>query len=285
MRLVISFSGGETSAYMLWLILSCYAAGYTEIIVVFANTGQEHEATLEFVRDVAAHFGVTVVWLEAVTFPEEGRSSGHRIVSFETASRNGEPFEQMISKYGIPNKAYPHCTRELKRNAINSYVASLGWEKGTYQMAVGIRADEAGRLSGTAEKDGLVYPLCHWRLTDKIDVNNFWESQPFRLHLRSHQGNCSWCWKKSEKKLMRLIHETPHIFEFPRRMEATHGLSGHNVDGTPRVFFRQNMSTDALFEAYRHLQQDGWQDDMFELGDEDQAAGCTESCEAWGEAA
>jgi len=36
------------------------------------------------------------------------------LVTFETASRNGEPFEEMIQKYGITNMQSPQCTRNLK---------------------------------------------------------------------------------------------------------------------------------------------------------------------------
>lgn len=43
-NLVISFSGGETSAYMTHLLLSKYRVWYREVVVVFANTGQEMEA-------------------------------------------------------------------------------------------------------------------------------------------------------------------------------------------------------------------------------------------------
>ena len=47
-RLFISFSGGRTSAYMARRLLRDRPAD-TEIVTVFANTGQEDERTLEFV--------------------------------------------------------------------------------------------------------------------------------------------------------------------------------------------------------------------------------------------
>src|ERR1700693_4621625 len=60
-RCLVSFSGGETSAYMThWLLKQ---KPYDEYLVVFANTGQENEATLEFVRQCDEHFGFHTVWI------------------------------------------------------------------------------------------------------------------------------------------------------------------------------------------------------------------------------
>ena len=119
MTLVISFSGGETSAFMLNLLLQTFKAGklddkYTDIKVVFANTGQEHEQTLIFVKRVAEYFNVDVTWIESRQNFNIKKSSSYSVVDFRTADRTGEVFKNMIRKYGIPNPAYLHCTRELK---------------------------------------------------------------------------------------------------------------------------------------------------------------------------
>lgn len=107
---VISFSGGRTSAYMLWRVLQANQGLPDEAIVCFANTGKEEEATLEFVRDCEKNWGVEIHWLEY-------RNSEQKFerVSFETASRNGEPFEALITKKNyLPNMVARFCTQELK---------------------------------------------------------------------------------------------------------------------------------------------------------------------------
>ena len=47
--LVISFSGGRTSGYLTKRLLE-EKSKWKDVIVIFANTGQEHEKTLEFIN-------------------------------------------------------------------------------------------------------------------------------------------------------------------------------------------------------------------------------------------
>lgn len=275
-KLFISFSGGQTSGYMTHKILAERSHKY-DIQVVFANTGQENEETLAFVNACNLYWDLDVTWVEAVTHHHDRRGCTHRIVDFETASRNGEPFEDMIRKYGIPNKAYPHCTRELKLNPMTSYIKSLGWTD--YYTAVGIRTDEARRRAKNATSKGVSYPLIDWWPTDKSEVNDFWAAMPFGLGLEEHQGNCKWCWKKSFRKHFQLLAENPVQYDFPERMEHEYPTAGHNVDGTPRVFFRQNFSTQRLRAMQAIIGSD--YDQMPARPDE--SDGCSESCDIYAE--
>lgn len=282
MDLVISFSGGETSAYMAQWLKANKAKDYDRVFCVFANTGQENEETLEFVDQCDKYFGLNVHWIEASVNHGQRIGTEHQPVSFESASRRGEPFEQVIRKYGIPNKAYPHCTRELKLNPIKSWLNSMGITD--YRMAIGIRADEIDRMQSDAKEKGLIYPLVNLYMT-KPKVNEFWQAMPFRLDLKGYQGNCKWCWKKSLRKHLTLMNESPEIYDFPERMEHEHGLSGHNVDGTKRVFFRNGVSTKELRELakkpFTPAEDDARiypQPTLFDF-DLDAAGGCSESCE------
>lgn len=276
-RLFASFSGGRTSAFMTKWLLDNKSDEY-DIKVVFANTGQEHEKTLEFVHRCDEEFGFGTVWVESVAHPGVKKSSSHRIVDFASASRSGEPFEAVIAKYGIPNASFPHCTRELKLNPMYSYMASIGWESGSYETAIGIRTDETRRVSATAGGARIVYPLIDWIPTDKIDVNDWWDEQAFNLEIQEHQGNCTWCWKKSFSKHFRLIEESPEIYDFPRRMELEHGLTGAGSERGARVFFRRETSTDALFRYAKIgavVIVDARQMNL------DLDGGCSESCELY----
>lgn len=280
--LVVSFSGGETSAYMAKWLMANKSQDYNRIFCVFANTGQENEETLEFVDRCDKEFSLNVHWIEAVVHHDKRKGTTHRPVDFKTASRNGGPFEEVIKKYGIPNKAYPHCTRELKLGPIRDWLQTAGIVD--YHMAIGIRADEIDRMQADAKAKGLIYPLVKLGVT-KPDVNLFWSKQPFRLDLKGYQGNCKWCWKKSLRKHLTLINESPESYSFPERMESLYGLSGHNVDGNKRVFFRNNLATKDLRDlakgAFTKAEDDSViypQPNLFGF-DLDASGGCSESCE------
>ena len=285
-RLALSFSGGETSAYMLLWARKNLFPQYDEWVVTFANTGQENEQTLEFVKRVQDYADIPVVWVEAVVHHGKRKGSTHRVVDFDTASREGEPFEEVIKKYGIPNRTFQPCTRELKTNPMRSYLRGLGWDVGEYDTAIGIRADEQNRVSPQAKKQRLVYPLVHARPVTKPEINAFWESMAFRLELTGYQGNCKWCWKKTLRKHLTLITETPEIYEFPERMERMYRFHGARLEGDkePRRFFRGNLTVQDLRDLAAQPGWDAFEDDSrvypksLKL-DLDVGEGCVDSCE------
>lgn len=292
-RLCISFSGGETSALMTKLIHERWGNRYSEIVTVFANTGQENEETLEFVHQCERHFGWDVVWLEAVVDPEHGKGTSFRVTDFADADRDGDVFESVIAKFGIPGPGFPHCTRELKQRPITSYLRSIGWSSGSYDTAIGIRVDEFDRMTADASQKGLIYPLVSpWHLR-KVDVNEFWSSQPFRLNLKGYQGNCKWCWKKSLRKHLTMARETPEVFDFPERMETTYPLAGPNPLGQTKRFFRERrtvadikaLAATTQFESAADDARE-YQIDIFSELALDLGGGCDDGCEVdFGEAA
>lgn len=250
-KLAISFSGGRTSAYMLLHCLKHMADH--ETVITFANTGCEHEATLDFVNKVDQLIGGRVVWLEADISPVHGEGSKHRIVTYETASRKGEPFEDAVAKYGIFGPSHPQCTSRLKTEIMEHYIKTVvGWPFGkklNHKTAIGIRFDELRRRNKRADDFGFIYPLIDAQITKDM-VLSFWENQPFDLELPGeHYGNCTWCWKKSQRKLMTLAVEQPEIFDFPKEMDRKYETHKAKNDAGVRRFFRKNMTADDIFKA------------------------------------
>jgi hypothetical protein len=249
-KLLVSFSGGETSGFMLNWILNNWSDKY-EIKVVFANTGEENDETLEFVQRCSEYFNVHVTWIEAVFHKEYRVGTTHKVVDFETAERSNRLFLEMSEVYGIPNRSFPHCNRELKLYPIKSYMRSIGWK--TYDTAIGIRVDEIDRVSSKRKELNLVYPLVTDKRMTRQHINFWWSQQPFRLELKGYQGNCKTCWKKSDRKLWTIAKETPEKFDSFLQVEKEYSLvvpASRDNNGDPVFFFRRNRSAkDVLKES------------------------------------
>jgi len=212
--IIVSFSGGRTSAYMSWWLINNMSWLY-EFKFVYANTGQEHPKTLEFIDKVDKFLGLKLTWLEAVVHHNKRKASTHKVVSYATASRTGDVFEEVIKKYGLPKMGWMHCTRELKINPIQSWMKAEGYKDA--RRALGIRFDEFRRVKN--DKD-YIYPLATILKTTKEDVLNFWKNQSFDLEITEEQGNCWFCYKKSDKKLHKIATETPEAFTWIHEMES-----------------------------------------------------------------
>lgn len=279
-NLFISFSGGETSAFMAQYLIK--QGKYDNIICAFANTGQENEQTLEFIEKCDKHFDLKTVWLEAKINQQLGIGTKWKIVDFKTACRTGESsFEPMIKKFGIPNMQQKHCTRELKTNPLYGYVNSI-FGRGNYDTAIGIRADEIDRVNEKYKEKRIIYPLVDMNITKPM-VNEYWSKMPFRLQLKGYQGNCKWCWKKSIRKHVTIARENPEFYDFPIRMEENYGMCGalakkHNER---QVFFRKKMSALDILKMADDASIKNAEDDSIIMPDLelDFGSGCGESCE------
>lgn len=272
----ISFSGGRTSAYMLWRVLQSNGGLPREAVVCFANTGKEDEATLRFVDRCSKEWGVPIVWIEfKYTEQTENR---FKVVDFATASRNGEPFESIVfdlKKAGyLPNPVTRFCTVEMKVRPIHRYLKSIGWME--WDSMLGIRADEPKRLSKIGNQDygkheEKVAPLGHAGITKEM-VGEFWRSQPFDLELPNMNGvtmhgNCDLCFLKGGAQIMSLIKEKPERAIWWANMESRcQSSSMHHGDGAR---FRKDRPSYAQMLKYSQEQRD-----MFDPNEEAIACFC-----------
>lgn len=55
---VVSFSGGRTSAYMVWLIEKLRNQGFitAKVVYIYLDTGAEHPKTYEFIKKCVENF-------------------------------------------------------------------------------------------------------------------------------------------------------------------------------------------------------------------------------------
>lgn len=223
----ISFSGGRSSAYMLYQILCAHDGKLpTDVIVQFANTGKEEAATLDFVQECSTRWDVPIAWVEYCE--AEVPADRWREVTYTTASRAGEPFEAAIRcKNYLPNPVTRFCTSELKIKAMARRIVTLyGWTSWT--SVLGIRADEPRRLTKLSipnrDRDERYAPMGAASVTASV-VGEFWRAQPFNLMLPNHggrtmHGNCDLCFLKGGDQIMSLIRERPDRAIWWARMET-----------------------------------------------------------------
>ena len=268
----ISFSGGRTSAYMLYKILEAHDGDLPNFAkVTFANTGKEMPQTLDFVNDVAQNWGVNIVWLER--FAREAREDEKnkyvyetKVVNYESASRKGEPFAALIkARRYAPNPVARFCTSDLKIRAIKEYLVDHCGFETPFTSFIGIRGDEqrrAVKLHGRIESGQETYlPLYLDGVTAK-DVGKFWEENSFDLNLPNNNGvtdwgNCDLCFLKGTGKKQSIIRERPELADWWIEQEAS--LS---VDVGKAAFFRKDAPSYKMMQTIA-LEQSNIFEDMF----------------------
>jgi len=221
---LISFSGGRTSAFMLKKIIDAYKGNLPDdIYVVFANTGKEVPETLDFINECQLNWNLKVRWLE-LDIHQERPIYRTKEVSYETASRNGEPFEALIDrKKFLPNNSMRICTSELKMKVMERFMRSQNYKE--WFNVIGLRYDEHRRVSSQLKanqenknKWETIMPL----YTDKKSVKHiyeYWKNNTFDLNLPNHggktlAGNCDLCYLKGTQTLVNILREKPKLADW-----------------------------------------------------------------------
>ncbi len=204
---IINFSGGRTSGYMTKRLIEERPDDY---LVIFENTGKEMPGTLDFINECDKRWNLNVVWLE-YRF-----GNNFEVVDYETASRDGRPFQELIEhkKHFLPNTFIRYCTTELKINTLRRYLKSLGFK--TWTSYIGIRHDEPRRWSKSnllPKYIDVEHPLVGWKV-DKSMVLNWWKEQKFDLKVNEPYGNCDCCFLKGKGKLAIIAKEKPELFDW-----------------------------------------------------------------------
>jgi len=249
---VVSFSGGRTSGFMLRKILDAHGGKPDELEVCFQNTGLEHPATLDFIREVEERWEVPITWLEYCL--DGGGNPTFKVVDYDTASRDGEPFTQLIQKkQHLPNPIARMCTVQLKIRTLHKYLDTLSAFSDGWTNAVGLRYDEprrATRLKSDVSRDAVCAPMYRAGHTEE-DVLEFWRAQPFDLNLPltgNMAGNCVGCFLKSAGKLEVLMEEMPEHFTWWANAEQ---LDLAKAKGDGGVFRRDRPTYANLLKQVR----------------------------------
>lgn len=226
--------------------------GLDDYIVSFQNTGKELPQTLDFINECDVRWGLNIVWLEY------RRPSKVEVVTYETASRDGRPFEELLMQRpaSLPNVQFRYCTLQLKIETLKRYLKSIGVKE--YTSYNGIRYDEPNRW-GKINRDDTELPLVRWKTT-KADVLEFWKNQDFDLKVNEPYGNCDCCFLKGKGKLMTIASEKPELLDWWIQMEQTHPSGATFKNGITYEQIKTNSQTqinlfkdDPSFECFCNI--------------------------------
>ena len=273
---VVSFSGGRTSAYLVYLMEQKRKEGLN-VKFIYMDTGVEHPLTLRFVREVAKFWNIDLTVLQADINPELGQGNGYTVWSaadIQTRMPTLKPFADMLKKYGTPYIGGAFCTDRLKTKVFQKYCNDQFGE-GNYQTWLGIRADEPRRLK---QKEGISY-LAEISDFEKQDVIEWWNERPFDLLIPEHLGNCVFCIKKSTPKLAAAIKDEPELYkQWVQMISKARKVEGRKTDSN--IMYRGHLSLEGIATLYandteKEIKQKLAASKRFETGS------CSESCEGF----
>ena len=187
---VINFSGGKSSAYMTLMLKPTESD-----IVLFTDTGREHEKTYKFISDFERIEGIKI----------------HKAM-YEKNGLKG--FEALIKhKKYLPNQSQRICTTELKINTAKRYLRSIGIR--TFESYIGFRADESKRVLNYIQRTKKVVPKfpMYDAGVKKSDVNEFWKFKEYTLEIPAILGNCVGCFLKGPHALLQIFEHYPQLAE------------------------------------------------------------------------
>ncbi|KVE42784.1 hypothetical protein WS69_24980 [Burkholderia sp. BDU5] len=201
---VVSLSGGKDSTATLLVALDLH--GRDNVRAVFADTGNEHEATYEYALDYlpqALGIAVDVVRADFTDEFATKRANLARIAAGEPESAvygkrefmyawtpeaaaralellhpTGNPFLDLcMVRGGFPSRKRQFCTEYLKRNPLTEYAIGLIDEGHFVESWQGVRADEseARRWLPHYEWRGGHYavfrPILRWNVSDVFEAH------------------------------------------------------------------------------------------------------------------
>lgn len=142
---VVSFSGGRTSAYLVYCGIT---QGWADEFV-FCDTGAEHPKTYEFIREISKRWGVKITCLRGDFDVPLNVGNRPVVVGLNDTGPDLKPFAGEIKKYGVPYMGGGmHCSCRMKERVFTAY-CNEKYGRGNYNTWLGIRSDEPARLFNT----------------------------------------------------------------------------------------------------------------------------------------
>ena len=192
---IVSVSGGKDSTALLLLAIERQP---DNLQAVFADTGNEHPQTYDYVQYLEQATGVPIVWVRAdftqqiygkrkfveTKWPEQGIPQETVNRALSALNPTGNPFLDLcIWKGRFPSSKAAFCSEELKRNPIQKQVQFPLLDAGDDVVSwQGVRADESRRRANLPELECKVVnangaelwnyrPILQWTAQDCFDMH------------------------------------------------------------------------------------------------------------------
>jgi len=270
---IISFSGGKDSTAMLLLAIERET---DNLSAVFADTGNEHEQTYDYVRYIEQATGVPIRWVKA-DFSRQ--IAGKReFVLTKWASKwgapqeaidraaaalapTGNPFLDMcIWKGRFPSTKVAFCSEELKRNPIINQVQKPLLETGNVISWQGVRRNESlnrrflteRELKMTAENGNEMWnyrPILDWTADDCFEMHRKHgiKHNPLYEQCMGRVG-CMPCINARKDELNEIAKRFPEVIDRIEQWESAVSLASKRACST--FFPSEGLTDDATMQQH-----------------------------------
>lgn len=185
--ILASVSGGKDSTATLLVAIERH--GVESVQAAFADTGNEHDVTYEYVRYLEDATGVAIKWLRqdfsewwaqrrvyvAEKWPSKGvpDSVVARALAVYDQGPTGNPYLDLcIIKNRFPSRMAQFCTQFLKSEPLTEYALELIDQHGAVESWQGVRADESPSRARLPSYEyvgggyGIYRPILRWSVSD-----------------------------------------------------------------------------------------------------------------------
>lgn len=252
---LVSVSGGKDSTATLAMALELH--GHENVLGCFADTGNEHESTYDYVRYLEDATGVPIKWFRrdwsedwarrieyvSTQWPLKGVADAviQRVLSVLELGPTGNPFLDLcIFKGRFPSRRAQFCTSELKTIPLTEYAMELIEQHGSVWSWQGIRINESHsrktRMQGTGAcvnafevvGGGLFInrPILRWKASDVFDAHRAYGLKPNPLYsLGADRVGCLPCINAGKDEVLNIWKRFPEHLHRVAEWERVVGLA------------------------------------------------------------
>ncbi len=255
MKAVVSVSGGKDSTATLLVALE--KVEKRDIFPAFADTGNEHPATYDYVRYLGDRLGLEIKWVKAdfsewwwerrdyvrdkwpIPSVKKGWPAGvpaemiARVLKVFEKGPTGNPYLDLcIIKGRFPSRKAQFCTDFLKKQPLNKYINDLvaKYSPEKLESWQGVRADESESRSKLPEcedfmQSGEIFkiyrPILKWNVEQVFEMHRKHNVEPNPLYKQGmDRVGCMPCINVSKGELLEISKRFPEHIDRIEEWEA-----------------------------------------------------------------